>query len=849
MSNFDLLQKVIISNSFDIEVDEFTHSLYQRFIKSYKIEFIDKSLLDVAVLIRQILLHQTSKRKSEEFASLEIPDNKLWPTENEWGKVGIEYTKKDNTYSIYANWYNPEWMDNCDVQSIDFNTVSELDIRNDLHFKTYESDIFLKELNQDNILKYKSNDQKRAVRSALSLNNGETLAVSLPTGEGKSLIIQLIDLIGFSESNSNGLTLVIVPTVTLALDQEKSIQKLKNDNNPYSFVSKRSSENNILKENIRNGTQTICFISPEAAYGPLRNTLLQSARNGLLKAVIVDEAHIIEEWGNDFRVEFQLLSGLWRQLLSLSPESKKFRTIMLSATYTQNSIETIQTLFSYSDDSFKFFNATKLRPEIDYWIANQVDEESRKRRVFESVLNLPRPLILYTSKVDDADNYYFELKEIGFKSIAVVTGKSSNSVRDTVIENWKNGTLDFVVATSAFGLGIDYKHTRSVVHACIPETLNRYYQEIGRGGRDGKSSLSLLLPAKNDIDYVNYNFNKKKIIGNELGFLRWNGMFQNKIQVSDRNDEYIIDLHTTPEKSNDFKLKGIKDWNIQVLQLMAKSKIIQLCGVPTFTEQLAEDFDRYIIIKILNEQHLDKLVWTKEIDKVRTSIYNSNKDSLDLLLKFMTQKECPSDIISKQYQVNLDSKEYGVSKLCGSCINCRGKDKLYSNPPGKRAYPENKNKLNNSIEKYLSHSSILVEYTLDDLKKIERSYARKFTKVIKNLLANKIQNYIFTKESLSLFVPNKLELNIIKLPIFFEKIKRLSEIIIKTKNFPNKEMVLFLDPKIEITKEIINILNKKNNIIFVLKGTSDPITRNRKLSDIYKYEIMNFEEFIKKASL
>lgn len=848
MSNFDLLQEVIISNQSGIEVEDFIHPLYQRFIKSYKIEFIDKSLLDIAILLRQILLHQTSKRKSKEFASLEIPINELWPTENEWEKVGIKYSKKDNSYSIYANWYKPEWMENCNIQSIDFNAVSEFDVRNELHFKTDESDIFLKVLNQNNILKYKSNDQKRAVRSALSLNNGETLAISLPTGEGKSLIIQLIDLIGFPESNSNGLTLVIVPTVTLALDQEKSIQKLKNDTNPYAFVSKRDSENNILKENIRNGTQSICFMSPEAAYGPLRNTLIQTSQNGLVKAVIVDEAHIIEEWGSDFRMEFQLLSGLWRQLLTLSPTSKKFRTIMLSATYTQNSIETIKTLFSYSDDSFNFFNATKLRPEIDYWIGNQVNEKNRKNRVFEAILNLPRPLILYTSKVEDANNYYYELKEKGFQSIAVVTGKSTNSERDSVIEKWKNGTLDLVVATSAFGLGIDYKHTRSVIHACIPETINRYYQEVGRGGRDGKSSLSLILPTKNDLDSA-YNLNSKIIIGNELGFLRWNGMFQNKIQVSEENDEYIIDLYTAPKKGIDYKIKGIKDWNIQVLQLMAKSRIIQLCGVPTFHEELEENFDRYITIKILKEQHLDKLVWNSEVDKVRTSIYNSNKESLNLLLKFMTQKECPSDIIAEQYQVSLNSKKYSVSKLCGSCVNCRGKDKLYMNSPMKRAYPEIKNTLNNSVEEYLSHSSIMVEYTLDDLEKLDRSYIRKFTKVIKNLLVNRIQNFIFTEESLSLFIPKKLELKIVDFPIFFEKIKKLSEIIIKTKDFPNKEMVLFLDPKIKITKEIINILNKKNIIVFILKDTYDPITIDRKLSDTYKYEIMNIEEFIRKASI
>lgn len=843
MNNFTLLQNCIDYNNIDIT--DFSHPLYVRLVKSFINSFSDKSLLDIAVLLRQILLNESAIRGNNDFASLRIPTNSIWPSENEYNKVGIEFTKSNEYFNIHAKWWRPNWLEGSDKQSVDFNAVSETNARDNVHFKSTETDIFLKSLNEKDIINYKSSDQQRAVRSALSLDSGETLAISLPTGEGKSLIFKLIDLISFSEVNSNGLTLVIVPTVTLALDQEKNMQKLLNNNNPYAFVSKRETQNNILKENIRNGTQSICFISPEAAYGPLQNSLIQSAENGLIKAVIIDEAHIIEEWGTDFRSEFQMFSGLWRQLLDISPSTNKFRTIMLSATYTQSAIDTIKTLFSYNDNSFKIFNATKLRPEIDYWVANKVDAITRKNRVLESILHLPRPLILYTTKVVDANKYIELFQNEGFKSIAVVTGSSTNNERDMVIKEWKNGTLDFVIATSAFGLGIDYKHTRSIVHACIPETLNRFYQEVGRGGRDGKSSVSLLLPTFEDQELA-YSMNSTKIIGNEKGFERWKRMFQNKIQINEQSDEYIIDLYTSPGQGNDFQIKGIKDWNINVLMLMVKAQLIQLCGIPKNKEFLEDDFDRYITIRILSEEHMSEIIWYKSIDIIRSTIYKSNEESLNLFLHFMNQTECPADVIARLYQITVNSKEYDVSKLCSSCKLCRDGNRIHTMSPSKKAYPLINKDINN-IEKYLGFESIMIEYTIEDLNKIRR-FDSKFTKVITNLIIHNIQNYMFTEESKKLFLSEKIQNNIQEMSVFIETINKLSEVIIKVRNYPTNGIVLFFDPNIVITKEINNILNKENNIIFILKDTHDPISTQRKLSDVYKYEIMGIEEFINKVS-
>ena len=121
------------------------------------------------------------------------------------------------------------------------------------------------------------------------------------------MIFHLINQIGFSHK-IDGVTIIIVPTVSLALDHEKYLQHQFKTDEPFAYIGGRESENFLLKESIRNSNKNICILSPEAACGAFRNSLLLSAANGNIKSIIIDEAHIIEEWGNDFRYDFQILN-------------------------------------------------------------------------------------------------------------------------------------------------------------------------------------------------------------------------------------------------------------------------------------------------------------------------------------------------------------------------------------------------------------------------------------------------------------------------------------------------------------------------------------------------------------
>ncbi|MFT7003503.1 MAG: ATP-dependent DNA helicase RecQ [Sulfurimonas sp.] len=847
MTSFTLLQQKILDYKITEIIDDM-HPVYKRFFQSYNRNFSDRSLLDIAILLRQILLLESTYRGNNNYATLEVPVDKKWPKEKEWKMVGIQSTKDGAVWNISAEFWSPDWLNGSDKQAVDYWVSSELNKRDEINFPSDATDIFLNHCG-DKYNKYTSIDQQKAIRSTLSLGRGKTLTISLPTGEGKSLVFKSINSVGFFDTKNKGLTLVIVPTVTLALDQEKDIQEEQNSSEPYAYIGGRELENNIIKEKIKNSEQDICFVSPEAAYGPLRQSLIIAAKNGKIKAIVIDEAHIIEEWGTGFRHDYQLFSGLWRQLLEVSPSTNQFRTVLLSATFTQESIKLVESLFSKDSQSLEIYSASKLRPEIDYWVAETTDNEIlRETRVIEALQHLPRPIILYTTEVKDAKKYFKLLQDIGIRNINIIHGQSSTRNRNNVIEKWKSGNLDVVVATSAFGLGIDYQHTRSIVHACVPETLNRFYQEVGRGGRDGRSSISLLIPTNKDLATAR-KMNQKKFLENDNAYNRWQTMFNSKQIVKNKHDEYIIDLGEPPSVNRDYDSKGHnRDWNIHVILLMARAKLLQLAGIPTieFDDISFEDYNRYIIVRILNENHYNKNVWTQNIEPIRLNNRSANKQSIDLLYKFMKQDSCPADIISKLYQFSYFSKTYDVSLLCSNCNICRSGQKEHSHAPLRRSFPIQLNSPENISNLFLSES-ILVEYQEDDFE--DRKYKRNIHKIFQNFVMNGIQNFIFVGNIENKFLTDKTLKKINNIPIFIERAVDLRKVILSKKNLPNKSTVIIIGNDVKLDEIIVDILKAEETIVFLPNNSIDPITPTRLLSEVYSNKILNIKELIDKVGL
>ena len=252
-------------------------------------------------------------------------------------------------------------------------------------------------------------------------------------------------------------------------------------------------------------SQPLLLTSPESMTSALRDQLLELAAMGRLAGLVIDEAHLVTQWGRSFRPEFRTLGRLRSELLAAAAGMGRRAplTLLLSATMSSRCIEDLQGLFG-EPGPCELIAANSLRPEPEFWVAAEADDDHvRQRRVLEALSQLPRPAVLYVTQPEQAQHWYSLLRDVGYRRLTQVTGLSGADERRDALAGLRSdgdgpSRYDLVVATSAFGLGIDYQHIRSVLHACIPETVDRWYQEVGRSGRDQHASVALLCPARSD---------------------------------------------------------------------------------------------------------------------------------------------------------------------------------------------------------------------------------------------------------------------------------------------------------------------------------------------------------------
>ncbi|MCY4615394.1 MAG: protein DpdF [Chloroflexi bacterium] len=631
------------------------------------------SPLDLAVLFRHVLRH--------EGGALRVPSGARMPSAEDWDAVDTTATPIGDGYSVESRPWKPEWLPDVPGDGVDAVAAQAVRRRRE---DPAAADPYLREFGYGS---YRSPGQRRALRAALSAPRGATLVVSLPTGEGKSLVFHALARIGLGDGP--GVTLVVTPTVALAADHEQSSRGLGFSDGELAYRGGDSERNQPLLDRIRDGRQSLCFASPEAVCGALSEPLREAARRGRVRAIVVDEAHLIDSWGINFRPEFQMLAGLRQELLSLAGASR-FRTVLLSATLTSDSIEVLRTLFP--GEPFQIVSAARLRPEIDFWVADTTDAATRESRVFEAIMHLPRPLILYTTTRADAAYWYEVLRSRGFGRIGTVTGETPDAARDRVVRGWRAGDIDLVVGTSAFGLGIDNPHVRAVLHACVPESLDRFYQEVGRGGRDGGASISLLLPSHRDLDIAR-RLSLRQLLTESLAAHRWEAMFTHEDHRSEDG------VHTVPvdcrpgvdDREIDMVGPMNTSWNIRTLVLMAAAGGINLLDVPQWlvrrvnsdfdregddVENAAEDHERARVRLSINDpMHRDSSFWEGRVADFRTRQKAAAGLSFEQMKVFLRAERCAAEIVAPVYEIPHDPTRYvtevKVGRACGGCPSCR----------------------------------------------------------------------------------------------------------------------------------------------------------------------------------
>lgn len=428
---------------------------------------------------------------------------------------------------------------------------------------------------------YRNPSQKSAIRAALTMPGGATLLATLATGTGKSLLFQL-DMLAARERARGGLlplAVVLVPTVALALDHEHSANAFEGLKGSRALTGDvLPTERGEILAAFGRGEIPLLFISPEMALGAVEDSLILAARSpndpnrpmaarGLLDAIYVDEAHIVATWGKSFRPDLQKIPALVRNLRRFNPS---LRTVLLSATVDDATLELLESQYAELGRPDLWLRVTERVPrcEFDFVEHKFTSVESRDNGVLGIVDILPRPALIYTTEIEKAEKLYRRLRdERGYSRVRLFTGETTPEDRRAAVKEWRDGRVDLVVATSAFGMGIDHSEVRAVVHACLPEGAARFYQEIGRGGRDGHQALSTLLWCQEDEGPA-ISLASGKTLTLEVAQSRWQGMLRRCRQsfTSDQDARYVMDLSARPIHVTDL-FTGAKNllWNKSLL--------------------------------------------------------------------------------------------------------------------------------------------------------------------------------------------------------------------------------------------------------------------------------------------
>ena len=313
------------------------------------------------------------------------------------------------------------------------------------------------------------NFQEEAVDALLA---NKDLLMILPTGGGKSLCYQLPTAL------MRGTTVVISPLLALMHDQVVALRAL--DFNAKMLASIQSSDENadVIRE-LRQGKLDFLYVAPERLADGFLLDLLSRIE---LNFFVVDEAHCVSEWGHEFRDDYRKLHRL-REL---------FKNVPIAA-FTATATTKVQTDISAQ---LNLSNHVELRGDVfrDNLLINVKRRQKNGRPQLIDFLKSHKDSsgIVYTFTRKETEQVAHFLSDKGYSAKAYHAGLSSD-VRNEVYHDFVHDKIDIVVATIAFGMGIDKSNIRFVVHMSLPKTLENYYQEIGRAGRDGVNAEVLLL--------------------------------------------------------------------------------------------------------------------------------------------------------------------------------------------------------------------------------------------------------------------------------------------------------------------------------------------------------------------
>ena len=411
--------------------------------------------------------------------------------------------------------------------------------------------------------KYWKHDKFRSLQKEIitSVLSGHDTFALMPTGGGKSVCFQIPALM------KDGICLVISPLVALMKDQVANLQK-RNIKAIALTGGIRSEEMIDLLDNCQFGNYKFLYLSPERLQS---DWILDRIKNLPINLITIDEAHCVSQWGHDFRPAYLKISELKKHF-------PKVPFLALTATATPRVKKDIISELGLHEP--KIFEKSFARENIAYMV---FEVEDKLFRIEQILKKNPQPSIIYVRNRKSCLEISSQLQSLGFKATYYHGGLSSKE-KDKNMQSWMDEDVQVIVATNAFGMGIDKANVKTVIHVQLPENLENYYQEAGRAGRNGERAFALLLTSPSDIiqaenQFINVLADKKFL---NLMYLKLNNYFQ--IAYGEGiNEQFTFNLHRFCLK---YEFPTIKTYS--ALQFLDRQGIITLSQ--EFSEKITLQF-------------------------------------------------------------------------------------------------------------------------------------------------------------------------------------------------------------------------------------------------------------------
>lgn len=633
-----------------------------------------------------------------------------------------------------------------------------------------------------------------------NLLEGKDIFVLMPTGGGKSLCYQLPALI------SEGTAIVVSPLIALMKNQVDAINGLSSDEGVAHVLnsSLNKTQTKQVFDDIKAGKTKLLYVAPESL---IKEDYLEFLKDITISFVAIDEAHCISEWGHDFRPEYRNLKLIIDKIADVP-------VIALTATATPKVQDDIQKTLGMS--KALVFKESFNRPNLFYEVRPKVNIDREIVKFINQ--HKGKSGIVYCLSRRKVEEFAQLLQVNGINALPYHAGLDQKT-RVANQDKFLMEEADVIVATIAFGMGIDKPDVRFVIHYDIPKSLESYYQETGRAGRDGGEGICLAFYDPKDIEKLEKFLAQKPVSEREIGLQLLNEVV-GYAETSMSRRQYI--LYYFGEQFDPINGAGAKMCDNSVNPPKLKDATKELKLVLTLVKELEEKFrTKDLIAVIIGKEN----PVTKSYKLETTKHFGIGKNEHENFWKSVIRQATVQNFLQK------DIETYGVLKITEKGLKVvSGEDKNPFLIAEDREYDLAQTKAD-SDQVQVQQSGGLDEVLFNQLKDLRKKVAKK----------QGIPPY-------TVFMDPSLEDMTVQYPISIEEIAKIYGVGDgKAKKF-GKEFAEFIkqyveENSIERTQDMVlkQVANKSSHKVFIIQSTDKKID----LEDIAKAKNLTMDELLK----